>query len=169
MAMRRAVWGSGLVVGAALAQASLFPPFPLGVYPHPVLVLVVAWGMLAGTREGLLWAFLGGSLVDLFSGAPLGPAALALVLVTFLASTSSAGLFRGHLLLAVGIVFGATVAYALLYLALLGSVPVTSTWLHMLGLTVVPAALLNAALTPPVYTCLARLERATRPPPAVEW
>lgn len=62
----------------AMFQANLLPHFPiLGVVPQLFFLAVLAWGMLHGLLEGLVWAFVAGIFVDLFSTTPLGVTALA--------------------------------------------------------------------------------------------
>ena len=52
------------------------------------IVLVMVWAMTRSLEEGLGWGFIGGLLVDLLSGGPLGGTSLALVLAAFLAGQS---------------------------------------------------------------------------------
>lgn len=79
-------WGV-LVVAAALLQAAWVAKVSLwGAQPNLVLVVVVGWSLLRAGREGLLWAMVGGVMLDLFSAAPLGTFTVAL-LITALAAT----------------------------------------------------------------------------------
>ena len=55
--------------------------FPLDVTPNLVLVLVTLWAGYHGLREGILWAFAAGILLDLLLFAPLGAHALAFMAV----------------------------------------------------------------------------------------
>lgn len=67
-----------LMAVLAILQAALLPHFPiLGVVPQLFFLAALAWGMLHGLMEGLVWAFAAGILVDLFSATPLGVTALA--------------------------------------------------------------------------------------------
>lgn len=69
-----------LMVVMAVLQATVLPHFPLlGVEPQLALLLTVAWALLRGVREGLLWAFILGLFVDVFSAGPLGVTALSLM------------------------------------------------------------------------------------------
>jgi rod shape-determining protein MreD len=74
-------WSIPLMLAAAIAQSTLFRHLHLyGAAPNLVLAISVAWTLLRGAREGLLWAFVGGLALDLLSGGPLGLSSLALVL-----------------------------------------------------------------------------------------
>lgn len=75
--MRRAA-GLALMVAAALAQATWAPRLEVGgVFPNLVLLSVVALTWTLGTRPALVWAVVGGLLLDLTSSGPVGPHALA--------------------------------------------------------------------------------------------
>lgn len=76
----------------ALAQSTVFTRLHLGgVAPNLVLCAAVVWSLLRGTREGLVWAFVGGLALDLLSAGPLGLSSIALLAVCALA-----GLAEGH-------------------------------------------------------------------------
>lgn len=67
-----------LVLG--ILQATVIPKFPvLGFVPLPVLLVALAWGLLHTLEEGVVWAFIGGLFVDLFSIGPLGATSLAMM------------------------------------------------------------------------------------------
>lgn len=69
-----------LVVAAALVQVTWAPRLELnGAFPNLVLATVVCVTWLRGARPGLVWACIGGLLLDLTAPGPLGPHALALV------------------------------------------------------------------------------------------
>jgi rod shape-determining protein MreD len=69
-----------LMVIVAILQATVLPRFPLlGVEPQLALLMTVAWSLLRGVREGLLWAFLLGLAVDIFSAGPMGVTTLSLM------------------------------------------------------------------------------------------
>lgn len=87
--------GFGSLVLATFLQLALPGGVPVwGVEPNLVLALIVAWAWVHGPRWAFAWAVLGGLLLDLFGGGPLGVHALALLgaayLVGFLRSLSGA-------------------------------------------------------------------------------
>ncbi|MGH2354786.1 MAG: rod shape-determining protein MreD [Chloroflexota bacterium] len=159
-----------LLFVAALAQASLFPSLGfLWVRPDLVLQIVVIWSLLRGLREALPWGFAGGLLLDVFSGAPFGTAALALVLVAFCCSIGQVSAFRSNPLLPIVAVFWASVLYSLIFLFLLRTHEVPVEWLSTLRLLVVPNAILNTVVAPLTYWLVSRIERRTRSTVAVDW
>ena len=77
--MTRAL-GAVLMVAAALVQVTWAPRLAVfGAFPNLVLVLVVCITWTQGQRAGLVWACIGGLLLDLTAPGPLGPHALALL------------------------------------------------------------------------------------------
>lgn len=62
----------------AIIQSSVLPRFPVaGLTPQLLFIVALVWGNQRGLEEGLIWAFIAGIFVDLFSLAPLGISALA--------------------------------------------------------------------------------------------
>ena len=76
---------SGLLVFAlmlwlALVQVTWAPHLQLyGAFPNLVLAAIVCITWIRGPRAGLVWACIGGLLLDLTAPGPLGPHALALL------------------------------------------------------------------------------------------
>ena len=69
---------------AALVETSVFPEIRVaGVNPDLVLVFTIVAGMFVGVEEGLVWAFLGGLMLDLLTpgNRPIGVGALDLLFV----------------------------------------------------------------------------------------
>ena len=66
---------------AALIEFSLVPYLRIGdAHPHPVLVFGVIWTIAAGVEAGLVWAIVGGVILDSLAARPLGASAFALVI-----------------------------------------------------------------------------------------
>lgn len=159
-----------LLFGGALLQASFFPSLGLlSVRPDLVLQMVVMWALLRGWRQALPWGFVGGLVLDLFSGAPFGTASLALVLVAFCCSIGGFSAFRDNPLLPVVTVFWASVLYGLLFMFLLRTHEVPVPWISMMRQVVVPAAIVNTLLAPLTFWLISRIERRTRSTVAVDW
>jgi rod shape-determining protein MreD len=149
-----------VLVMVAILQSTVAPRVTfLGVFADLPLLVVVSWGLLKGPREGLLWGFIGGFAVDLFSGAPFGSATLALMAVGLLAGLSATTAARGHFVLPLVAVFVGTVLYDLLFLLIVRFSGATVTWLESFYRIVLPSALLNAALALVVYTGMRWLYR----------
>lgn len=121
----------GAVV-AALLETSVLPELSIGgLKPDLVLVMAVVVAMVVGFEDSMVWALVGGLSVDALSGRPLGATALALLMVTGMASLI--GRFTGTpRVLTVSIV---TFALAWLFQALLMAILAVTAGV---GLTSVP-------------------------------
>ncbi len=65
---------------AALIELSLVPYLRIGdAHPHPVLVFGVIWAIATGLESGLVWAVVGGVLLDSLAARPFGASVFALV------------------------------------------------------------------------------------------
>jgi len=63
-----------------LVQVTVSPNFELyGVTPQLLFLITIVWALYYGLRQGLIWAFVGGILIDLFSAGPMGASSLALM------------------------------------------------------------------------------------------
>lgn len=65
----------------ALVEETLAPSYLAvgSATPHPVLVGGVIWTIAAGIDRGIIWAFVGGLVLDSLIGRPLGVSAFALL------------------------------------------------------------------------------------------
>lgn len=162
-----AIWMLPLV---ALLQASLVSHFSVrGALPSVMLLLVVNWGILRGTDEGMLWALIGGICIDTLSGWPFGTSTVALVVVASAVSLGEGTFIRTHALLPIGTVFGATILYYLVALFILVSTQHDVAWLSALQAAVLPAALYNAILNIPGFWLTQKLEHRIYPMPRANW
>lgn len=131
----------------------------LGAQPDLMFLAVVAWGLLSGGREGVIWGFVGGFLLSLFSGAPFALAPCVLMAVGALTGLGRARVYRTQLLFPVLAALIASVMHGLLWLSLLYVSGHTVPWLDtLLGVTL-PSMVLNAILVIPVYALLRGLHR----------
>ena len=148
----------------AFIQSTILPRLTLfGLRPDLMLLVVVSWSLVRGTREGVGWAFGGGILLDLMSGAPLGTATLALMVVSFLSgSRVVTSVLRSHVLLPLLTIFLATLLYDGLFLFILQLAGRPVPWIETLIRIVLPTAVLNAILTPLFYRAMRELHRASR-------
>jgi rod shape-determining protein MreD len=150
------------LISIALIQSTVMPHLTLwGVKPDLMLLVVISWSLLRGTREGIVWGFIGGFCLDLFSGAPLGLSALALLIVSFFSGFGEATVFRTHVILPLATVFFASLTYDLIFLLVFKMLGWSVAWLDSFIRIVLPASLLNVLLTPLVYPTMRWLHRKT--------
>jgi rod shape-determining protein MreD len=111
----------------------------------------------------MIWAFVGGFVLDLLSGGPLGAMALALMVIAIVASRQwgreLGSVFVQLILLGLGLCF----VYHFLLLLILSWSGYSVDWTFGLSRIAGPSAILNALLIPFVYQPLAWLDRRSRP------
>ncbi|MGH2542351.1 MAG: rod shape-determining protein MreD [Ardenticatenaceae bacterium] len=157
-----------LLLLAAMLQSTLLPGWTFfGVHPNLVLVLVVAWSLLRGGREGLIWGLVGGILLDLYSITPFGTFTVAMLVIALVAGFAELTPFRPALLLPVGMVLALSPLFHLVALGMMQSlgwdVAWSSTW------RLLPAsAILNALLTLLLFRPMRALSRRAGER-AIEW
>jgi rod shape-determining protein MreD len=141
-----------LLAVVAILQTTIVPGFAVwGVFANLPLLVVVSWSLLRGPREGAVWGFIAGLMVDLLSGAPFGAATLSLIIVGFLTGLGETTVFRTRIALPMVAMLLATIVYDLLFLLVVQISGQPVTWLDSIFRIVLPSAILNAVLTPIVF------------------
>jgi len=144
---------------AALLETTVMPEVAIfGVQANLLLTLAVTATVIMGIEDGLVWAFLGGLLVDMLTPArPIGATTFVLLVVVGLAAVSTrfTGQTRAGALL---LVFALTWVYNVLMLATLalteGVAAGSFDLQHILG-----AAVLNTLLAVPFVALFVLIER----------
>jgi rod shape-determining protein MreD len=158
-----------LMLIVALLQATVLPELRiLGVKPELMLLSVLAWSLLRGSEEGMVWALVGGLMLDLFSGGPVGASALALLAVSFVSGMIEPSLVRAGFLLPMGAALGGTVLYQLLFLLVVQLTRGAVAWLDNLIQVTLPSLAVNTLLMPVVFQVLAWLDRKIGRP-EIQW
>lgn len=153
---------AGLVQSALLSHLTL-----LGHHPNLLLAMVVSWSLLRGGREGLIWGFAGGLVLDLLAVTPVGTFTFALLLTSLLTGLLELSLFRPVLALPPGVMLVASPLFhvtALLTMQALGWPVVWAERWTMLF----PTALLDALLILFLFPLMRRLS-VLAGDRAIEW
>ncbi len=138
------------VIGFAVALQGDLLPFLADTRGQLSLVLlfVLCWSIRAAPSESLIWAMVGGIMLDLLSVLPLGASAFALALLAFITNGVARQLFRVRVLFLLLITPIATIVITFNSLA----------WLALLGHTYDIPALARSLLLPTIlYNLLAVL------------
>ena len=164
MTAPRALLGAVAVVTAVLLQGTVLARLPLpGAAPDLVLVLVVAFALVEGSRSGMLVGFGAGLLADLASDAQLGRLALAYAVVGYLAGLVADDSERSAVLPFATVAVAGVVALAL-YAGegiLLGDARITmSAFVRSLASTVPYSVVLTPFVVPVVGSLVRRLDDA---------
>jgi rod shape-determining protein MreD len=144
----------------SLLQSTVMPHITiLGVHPDLVLMAVTSWSLLRGSGEGMLWALIGGVIMDLLSGAPFGICTLALLIASFGSGFGQHHIMKADLLIPVLVIPPATFVYQLILLGALAALGWRSGWSTSLRHVVLPSMLVNSLGMPVIYLLARWLHR----------
>jgi rod shape-determining protein MreD len=154
-----------LLASIALLDTTLTPHLAfLSGQPQLMLLAVVSWSLLRGVRAGIIWAFIGGVMLDLLSGAPFGVITLPLLLVAYMSGLGEINVFRANYVLPIIVAALAVVVYNVVSLALRQLLGQPMPWDAAILRVVLPALLANLLALPVVFFPLRRLHQATGQP-----
>ncbi len=128
-----------------------------------MLLVVVAWSLLRGAREGIVWGFIGGLTLDFLSGVSLGSYAFTLALVAYVASLGQLTIYRTNPLFPSMTALATNIIHDCILLIVLSATGYAVAWYDALLKITMPTALLSALMMPLIYRALAWLHRRTRP------
>jgi len=112
------------VIGAiAAALLEVMPYLSVsGAHPHPVLVFGIIWVVAAGLERALVWAFVGGIVLDALAARPLGSTAFTLLLAFGAAAVLAKPLMRLRPLVPIVAIALLSGAHSLLQLVLYSAI-----------------------------------------------
>ncbi len=131
------------------------------LHPQLMLLVVISWSLLRGSREGALWGFVGGIALDLLSGVPLGLNAALLTLAGYGAGWGEAKVFRTNLALPVFIISAITIGYVVIQSLVLQALGHPIPWIDLIVRLLAPTLVLNLLASPLVYRPLRWLSQHT--------
>jgi rod shape-determining protein MreD len=126
----RLVLAASAATVAALLEVTVVPHLGVnGAHPHLVLVLGVIWTVAAGVESGLVWAFVGGLVLDVLAPRPLGATAFTLLVALGGASVVAGGLSRIRPLAPILLVPAFSLVSSMVLLVVLGALrtPIAAT------------------------------------------
>lgn len=153
-----------IMVILAIIQTAALPRFPiLGVVPSLPFLVALAWGLLRGVNEGVIWAFIAGFFLDLFTVVPAGGLALTYMIAVFLAVQINELLPVNRLAIPMILAALATIIQWLLY----------AIYLRLFGynaflsfsISFWPLIVLQTILIVPIYWLFYLIQRAIWPKP----
>lgn len=148
------------ILAAALLQVGFAPYVALaGVVPNVLLIVVVTIALVEGPREGAWAGFAAGLLFDLLGYGPVGPMALVLTVIGYMAGLLHENMFAEGWLLPLTVLAVASLASALAYGLLLGLLGAGGQFLATFFTKMLPEAFYDTALALLVYPWLGRLLR----------
>ena len=164
----------------AILQSTAAPRLQVsGARPDLMLLSVVSWSLLAafrarelqyageppsllrGINDGVVWGFVGGVFLDLFSTAPLGLSALALMMAALAVGMFSVGASGSVLFLVPLMAVVGTFVFHIIFLAGLTLTGRPVFWSFDITRVVAPSVVFNLALIPLIYGLLSLVNRRT--------
>ncbi len=155
---------AAVAIGVAIVlQVSIASHLAIfGVVPNFVLLVVVTLALVEGPVAGCWAGFVGGLLFDLQGSTIVGPYALVLCVVGYVAGTMQANMFAEGWLLPVTVVAVAGLATEFSYGVILALLEQGAAFWYAVTHVMLPAALYNTALAVLVYPFLVRVLRQDR-------
>jgi rod shape-determining protein MreD len=158
-------FGIPLLLLAALAEVAVAPMFRVaGLQPNLVLVILTAWLIARGQNEVYWLIPVGGFLLGLVDGAPLGTAIIAMAPLALLQDVRGSQLGEGGLALAVIFVVIMTVVYHVIYLLMFTLEGQAASWAQATTRVIIPTALINVVVVVPMYWFLSLFSHELRRP-----
>lgn len=131
----------------AMVQSALGPRLALrGVRPDILLLVILAWTLIAGSYAGIVWGFWGGIWMDVMSGGPMGGSSLALMAAAAVVGLAYNRFFRSNILVPFLAAVIGTLIYSLVYMAVLFGVGHQLDGASLVAQLVIPSILYNSAL-----------------------
>ena len=151
-----------LMAVLAIVQTAVLPHFPIaGVEPQVICLVALAWGLVRGLEDGLVWAFIGGLWSDLFSMTPVGLSSLAFMAAVAAAIVLQQIMPPRRLLVAALMAGLGTFIYLLISLIVLG---LLGHGVSAAGLAeLLPLFVLHMVAILPIYLLLQALVRVLKP------
>jgi rod shape-determining protein MreD len=162
----RRIAALGVILALALVQVTWAPRLSIaGAFPNLVLVAVVGITWMQGVRAGLVWACIGGVLLDLTASGPIGPHALALLTTAYATSLWARNLERPNALHAALTACMGTVAYSVTLVLTDGLLGMPAMDAAAVARLTIAAAIYNAVLAPFALEFMRRLRALVRDAP----
>ena len=146
-----------------IVQTVILPRFSLfEVTPSLPFLFALAWSLLSNVEEGVVWAFIGGLFMDIFTIAPVGGLSLTYMGAVFATSFISDLLPANRFAIPVLMAVVATVIQQLLYLLYLRLFGVV---VNVSLITLLQTVVVQAILIIPIYWSMYFIRRMIRPRP----
>lgn len=145
----------------AVIQTAVLPYFPLfGTVVQLSLLIVISWTLLHGMEEGLIWAFVAGLCVDLFSIGPFGATALAYITAVLIISALQSFFPSGRFFLPIVYAALGTFIYSFVYIPFITLLGYGTSATISDSITLI---LLSAGFMLPIFWIISSIERSFRP------
>ncbi|MEM7535868.1 MAG: rod shape-determining protein MreD [Chloroflexota bacterium] len=135
-----------LLLGGLIQSTAGVRLMVLGVKPDIVLMLILVGSVVYGAQIGIVWAFIGGLILDTFSGGPMGSSSLALIGAAFVAGLGHETLSRFNFFVPLSAAILGTLIYDGLYLSILAILGRDIAWQATIEGVVLPSVIYNTMI-----------------------
>lgn len=136
------VVGIPLLMLLAILQSSLLPYVSMiEGRPDLILLAVVSWGVIGRSEEAMILGLVGGTMLDLVSGTPIGSTGILLVIISFLVSLFEVRFWEAHFLMPLAVTLVASVLFHYMSLGII--------WL--MGRTIAPQVVTTRVILPSTF------------------
>ncbi len=131
--MRNIIIGLLVLPLLAILQSTLLPYFSwYSIFKLDlVLVAVLSWNLVYPNIEGMLWALIGGLIMDSLSGAHMGTSITALVIASLIANSWGSRIWSSHIILRISVAIAGSIIYYLVYFLLLATTGWRTDWTNL--------------------------------------
>jgi len=149
--MRYIVLAVAVVVALAL-ESTIFPVLSVaGIKPDLVLIIVIFFALLNGSRPGAVLGFFGGLLEDLLIGKFIGINALTMMITGLVVGQIENKVYRENIVVPVILTYAGSVFCEILFLLFARLVGMNIPFWGGLARVGIPVAIYNSCLVPLVY------------------
>ncbi|MCP5100381.1 MAG: rod shape-determining protein MreD [Chloroflexi bacterium] len=151
-----------LMLVVSILQTAVLPFFPLfGLIPQIPFLIALSWALLRGVEEGIIWAFVAGFFLDLFSIIPMGVTSLSFVIAIFAVIWIQDAFPSSRFFLPIILGVVSTLVYLVVYAVVLQTLGFLTDFTAVS--TLPPLALIHGGLILPVYWILFGIDNVIRP------
>lgn len=146
--MRNIIIGLLVLPLLAILQSTLLPYFSwYSIFKLDlVLVAVLSWNLVYPNIEGMLWALIGGLIMDSLSGAHMGTSITALVIASLIANSWGSRIWSSHIILRILAAVAGSTMYYLVYLLLLATTGWSADWTDIPIDNLLPSIAINVMI-----------------------
>lgn len=155
-----------LLLGAlAILQSTLLGDFHFyDGRPDLVLLAVIGWGLAGKPDQTMVWALMGGLMLDSLSGIPLGATSIALVGIAYFIGLYTGRIWEPNLLAPLGVTLLASLLYHIYGLAMMYLMGRGPDLGYAFSRVILPSTFLNLILSIPAAQALQALRLRIEPP-----
>ena len=129
----------------AILQSTLLPYFSwYAVFKvNLVLVTVLSWNLAYPHTEGILWALIGGLMLDSLSGSHMGTSIIALCIASLTTNWAGSHAWSSHIILRLFTSISGIIIYYLIYVLLLAVTGWSADWTSLPINHLLPSTIIN--------------------------